>query len=148
MFFVLGFSVMAVRFKATLLLYLSVLTALLGVPIFKSILAIRGINHYKNYTLQSKAERRTFIVSFWLIALFAITGLMLCMFDTIPNELNRHATDIHNYTELVLDYSLILVTVSSLLVAVFDLFLLKAIHKKHYDSLIILGESIGEDLVK
>jgi hypothetical protein len=47
---------------------------------------------------------------------------------------------------MVLDYSTFLLTFCSLFIAAYDLLLLKAIRKKYYDSLIIMGESIGEQL--
>ena len=148
--FVLCYGVIRTRFSTETLLYAGIILAILAIPVFKSILAIRGLNHYKNGTLQSKAERKTFVVSFCLVALFAIGCLMLCIFEIIPQDFMHHPNSDYiahrDYPEMVLDYATFLLTICSLLVAASDLFLLKAIHKKYYDSLIVLGESIGEHL--
>ncbi len=89
-----------------------------------------------------------FIVAFYLNAMLAVCGIFLSIFITIPADFTHR-----KYPELaitikaiVLDFSLFIAVLCATILVIFDLVLLKAICKKHYNNLLVLGESIGQHL--
>jgi len=124
--------------------------AVLAALSFKSVLSIRAIGHFKNYTPHSKFERAAFIAGFCFTLIFGITGFVLCLTIMIPEDFTRHGDQqplaFGDFSEMVIDFSLFATVLCCLFFAVFDLFLLKAIRKRYYNNLIVLGESIGQQL--
>ncbi len=117
----------------------------------KSVLNVRCTNHYKNITVQLQKERIVFIIFCLINGIFVALVVAFCGFVIIPVFFAKSAkTNISygalEYERFAFYISVLILALTGCVTSVLDFFLLKAIRKKYYDSLIIMGESIGEHL--
>lgn len=117
----------------------------------KSILSIRTTNHYKNATVLSKIERLFFVILFITTTGFILLVIAFCVIYVIPQYfLQSDAKTLSLAPRLnvltAFYISIFILMFTGCFVSICDLFLLKAIRKKHYGSLISMGDSIGDHL--
>jgi hypothetical protein len=110
----------------------------------KAELSIKGVHHYKNGRLFSKTGRIFFIIGFCVFGGFTLFGIWFSISSVIlvdfSNKQNLESFSSRRY--FIMDCLFLMAVVSSTVLAIFDLMLLKAIRKKYNDSI----ESIGQHI--
>ncbi len=130
--------------------FVLLLWLLLGACITKAVFSFRAVHHFKNKTVPAKSEKVWFIILFSLNILFAAIVFLLSVLEVIPSDFSQQGFVLSkghvNYRELLMDCSLFAVFFSSAYLAVFDLMLLKAVRKTHYDDLMSFEIGINKEM--
>lgn len=131
-----GSSVSDILFMVTA--YIVFVLALL-----KSLVSLKACKRYKQQAQLTIAERDVFIAAYLFIICFAV-GTLLIGLDEIRNDFILYYEKSRPIiTSVMFDTSLLLAAMAGIYFAITDFILLKAIRKKHEDSL--LGFDVEKD---
>lgn len=114
----------------------AVASVILAITFIKGMASINAWKHYRHGTELTRKARRLFIVTYCYIVLFAAGLLLSCSLAIIPAFFTGGNYYTPGLKDMLLDGSCILAAIIALYFAIVDLMLLKAIRKKHEDSLV------------